>query len=339
MKTLRKLKAGKYRSRGFYEFYINERGKIRRIRSVDIDERVVQRTLCDYCLVPLLTRSFTKDNSASQKGKGYHFAMKRLKKHLTSYFHRNGNDGYILLYDFKNFFDSISHDKVKKIIRKHISDTRLIDLCDHFIDCFNDGYDESNINNKFGHSLGLGSQISQVLALAMADIIQHYIKEVMHIKESAAYMDDGYVIAKDKDTLRQCIEALKILAGKLELNLNWNKVHVVKLSHGFTYCKKRIWLKGSGKIVMKICKQSVRVERVKLKKHAKWVAEGRMTIPEAYQGYQSWRAYAKHCDAYRTIGKMNWLFSDLFLNGVNINFIYHFIGGHKYGQETCIDDC
>ena len=48
-KTQEELLTGKYRSRGFYEFDLVERGKPRHIRSVHISERVVQRCLCDYC--------------------------------------------------------------------------------------------------------------------------------------------------------------------------------------------------------------------------------------------------------------------------------------------------
>lgn len=55
-KTHEELIAGRYRSKGFYEFDIVERGKPRHIRSVHISERVVQRCLCDYCLVPMLSR-------------------------------------------------------------------------------------------------------------------------------------------------------------------------------------------------------------------------------------------------------------------------------------------
>ena len=69
-RTHRELLAGTFKSRGFFEFDIVERGKPRHIRSVHITERVVQRCLCDFSLVPMLSRSFIYDNGASLKGKG-----------------------------------------------------------------------------------------------------------------------------------------------------------------------------------------------------------------------------------------------------------------------------
>ena len=94
--TYSKLKNLTYRSKGFFEFDIIERGKPRHIRSVHISERVVQRTLCDECLVPMLERSIIYDNSASVKGKGIDFAINRLEKQLHRHYRKYGNDGYVL---------------------------------------------------------------------------------------------------------------------------------------------------------------------------------------------------------------------------------------------------
>ena len=56
-KLYKELHSGTFKSDGFYEFTIKERGKERHIRSVNIRERIVQRCLCDYCLVPALSKS------------------------------------------------------------------------------------------------------------------------------------------------------------------------------------------------------------------------------------------------------------------------------------------
>ncbi len=77
-----RLRNGTYESKGFIEFDINERGKKRHISSVHISERVVQKSICDYGIVPVLEKSLIYDNSASQRGKGTDFARDRLKSHL-----------------------------------------------------------------------------------------------------------------------------------------------------------------------------------------------------------------------------------------------------------------
>ena len=74
-RTHRQLMDGTYKSKGFVDFDIMERGKPRHIRSVHISERVVQRCLCDHYLVPVLSSTFIYDNGASLKGKGIHFSL------------------------------------------------------------------------------------------------------------------------------------------------------------------------------------------------------------------------------------------------------------------------
>ena len=91
-KTHNALLGGTFKSKGFYEFDIVERGKPRHIRSVHISERVVQRCLCDYSLVPMLSRSFIYDNGASLQGKGYDFAVRRVTRFLTKHYRQHGRE-------------------------------------------------------------------------------------------------------------------------------------------------------------------------------------------------------------------------------------------------------
>lgn len=113
IETKKKLLDGESVQKGFVEFQIHERGKIRHIRSVHISERVVQKSLCDNVLVPVMTRSLIYDNGASVKGKGISFAMRRLRCHLSRFYRENkSNDGYALIIDFSKYFDNILHEKL-----------------------------------------------------------------------------------------------------------------------------------------------------------------------------------------------------------------------------------
>lgn len=107
--ALRRLQSGKYKSAGFIEFDITERGKRRHIKSVHISERVVQRCLCDFGLIPMLTKSFIYDNGACLEGKGIDFALNRLNCHLQRHYRKHGTEGYALVFDFSKFFDRIQH--------------------------------------------------------------------------------------------------------------------------------------------------------------------------------------------------------------------------------------
>lgn len=91
--TLDAVRSGKFKSKGFIEFDIIEKGKERHIKSVHISERVVQRCLCDYSLVPVFSNCFIYDNGACMKGRGITFAEERLVKHLKQHYRKYGNEG------------------------------------------------------------------------------------------------------------------------------------------------------------------------------------------------------------------------------------------------------
>ncbi len=299
--TYERLQKGKWKSSGFYEFDINERGKLRHIKSVTIGERVVQRCLCDYALVPMLGRTFIYDNAASLQYKGYHFAIRRLCQHLREHYRKHGNSGYVLVFDFKKFFDNVSHKICKNILREEFTDERVIAITEHFMDMFGD------------KGLGLGSQISQTFALASANRLDHYIKEVCRIRGYGRYMDDGYLIHESKEYLQKCLEGIRQICEELEITLNDKKTQIVKISHGFSFLKARIFLTNTGKVLRKIPKQSITRERRKLKKFVPLLEAGIMKYEDVYTSFQSWRAYANNFSAWHTIKNIGKLYDELFI--------------------------
>lgn len=318
----KKLAAGEPVAQGFIEFDLRERGKMRHIKSVHIKERCIQRVLCDHALVPVLSNSLIYDNGASLENKGIHFSLDRLDKHLHWYYRHNNfsNDGYILMIDFSSYFDNIRHDHCYEIIEKSFKDQRIKDLAKELIEPFR-GKDGS------AKSLGIGSQISQILAISYPNTIDHFIKEKLGIKCYGRYMDDSYIIHKDKKFLRKCLDILREKYKELGIVVNEKKTQIVKLSRGFTFLKTRHYLTESGKIVKKPHKASVTRERRKLKSLKKKELEGLVLFKEIYTQYKSWRGHISHTNAYQTIQNMDKLFDSLFVfNKEN--------GGIEYGNTT-----
>ena len=299
-KTYIKLQNGTYKSPGFYEFDLYERGKKRHIRSTLIGERVVQRCLCDNALVPVLCPTFVYDNGASMKNKGYDFCMRRMKQHLHEHYRKHGQEGYILLFDFSKFFDNVSHKLLSKIFNNSFTDESLIKLSMHFVEMFGDV------------GLGLGSQISQVLALASANKLDHFVKEVLRIRGYGRYMDDGYLIHKSKKMLQKCLRAIEKICELLEIKLNRKKTHIVKLAHGFIWLKARFYLTKTGKVVMKICKASITRMRRKIKKLYKKFKQGCICAKDIHNSWQSWQGYARKFTSWHTLRNMKRLFNRLF---------------------------
>lgn len=296
-----KLKTGKYKCVIPFEWYTWERGILRLIKSVTIDERHVQRCLADNALLPVLGPTFIYDNGACLKFKGYDFAMRRLRCHLERHYRKHGNEGYILLFDFSKFYENIDHDLIRSIIAKHFEDPAIRKMVDQILATFGD------------KGLGLGSQISQVLALASGNALDHAIKQDMGIKGYARYNDDGYLIHHSKEYLQECLEKMQKICDELHIKLNMKKTHIVKLSHGFKFLKARIYLTPTGKIIRKIPKRSIVCERRKLKKLKAKMEQGCMDMEHIEMQYQSWRAFAVKFNSWHAIQNMDKLYHQLFV--------------------------
>lgn len=100
--------------------------------------------------------------------------------------------------------------------------------------------------------------------------------------------------------------------AELKITLNEKKTQIVKLTHGFTFLKARIYLTESGKVIKKIPKESVTRERRKLKKLLPLCEKGKITLEDVSQSRQSWRAYADNFDAHKSARGIERLFNRLF---------------------------
>lgn len=297
---LKKLNTNKYKIENTYEFTLYERGKKRNIRSVGIQERVVQHCLCDYSLLPMLKDRFIYDNGASLKGKGVQFTRQRLKNSLIE-FNRNHSEGYILVFDFQKYFDSIPHDLILRIMNKYYTDQKVIDLVMKFV----------KFAKKDGVGIDLGSQISQIFALAAVNELDHFIKDELRVKYYARYMDDGYLICESKEQLFEYKKQIDKFVESLGLTLNQKKTMIVKLSKGFVFLKNRYRI-VNGKLVITPTRASTVRMRRKLKKFVKMVENGRMSYKDVEASFQSWKSHLKGTKSFRVLNEMTKLYNRLY---------------------------
>lgn len=296
-----KLMAGEDVHTGFVRFCVHERGKLRDIAAVKYPERVAQKSANQNALVPAITDTLIYDNSANVKGRGTHFAVKRMIEHLTRHYREHGREGYILIGDFSGFFASIPHEGAKELVRRHLDDAGAIALI------------SSQIDHQDGdRGLTLGSEINQTLAVACPSRIDHFVTECCEVEAYGRYMDDFYVIHTSKEHLQLVLGCIEAMSCDLGLTLNAKKTHIVKLTHGFSFLKRKFSYGENGKVVVRPVRSTISRERRRLKKHARLVAEGRMTYEQACESYQSWRGMLKQMDAHGAILRMDALFSELF---------------------------
>lgn len=294
---------GTYRQKPFFEFDLNERGKTRHIKAMNINDRVLQRNLCDNVLNPALKKYLIYDNGASIKGKGVEFTRRRLKVHLQKYYRKHGNKGYVLLIDFSKYFDNIRHDILCKKIAEKIEDEKINSLTSYLVSTFGE------------KGVGIGSQISQTAGIFYPTELDNFYKIVKGCKFYGRYMDDTYIIHENKDFLRELLREYRTIANKLGIIINEKKTQILKLEKGFSFLKMRYFLTESGKILIVPCRKTITRERRKLKK----LAGINMPKDKIREQYKSWRGNIIRFNAYKSVRNLDALYKTI-------------IQGEKYGR-------
>lgn len=295
----RELHDGNFKSAGFYEFDIKERGHERHIKSVIIKERICQRCLCDHCLVPLLQRSLIYDNGASLKGKGYTFAVERMKTHLKRYYREYGHEGYMVKLDIKKYFDNVPHALVEQILRKKLDDERLLNLTMQLVKDFGDV------------GLGLGSQVSQILAVAALNELDHFIKDECGCKYYGRYMDDFPVIVPTEQEAIELFEKIREKTADMGFVLNEKKSRIRPIN-GTEFLKIKWYLTEDGAVIMKPSHDKVVRMRRKLKKYKRLMGAGKMTLDGVYESWQCWEARMKTMHSFKERAEIINLIYELF---------------------------
>lgn len=299
LRSHRKLILGEKVLLGFIKFILIERGKPRKISALRFPERVIQKALCNSSLYPVLHNIVIYDNFASQKGKGVSFARQRFLKHLHKFCRKHKNNGYILLIDFKNYYETLSHKILKDILYSNFTDKRIIKITEEFI-------------NAFGtEGLGLGSETSQVCGILHINYIDHYIKEQERIKFYGRYVDDSYIIHEDKEYLKELLNKLQNLYTEYGITINTKKSCIVPLKNYFTFLKTRFFVTPTGRVIKKPCKSSIVRERRKLKRQFNLYYKGILSLKEITQSYESWKSSVKSKGSRRTLYNMDKLFDNL----------------------------
>lgn len=313
MKTYIALRDGTRKFKGYNSFITVEHGKCRDIDALHITERAMQKCFFNGIVNNVYVRSFIYDNSSSLKDKGMDFAFQRLLKQLRHHYRKYNTKGGILLFDFKSYFASLPHDKIKEIAKSKIKNDVFYDIFCQYVDDYTK-LKKFDKESAIAKGVGLGSgDLSQIIALDYASPIDHYIKSIRRIKGYGRYMDDGYVISDSFKELEDIKKNLFTICSELGITLNSKKVKIIPFKdHAFTFLKIKFKLKESGKIVTKLSKRSIFAIKRKIHIFRKWLDSGVLDIESITTSYQSWRSYTLKFDTYKTIHSLDELFLKTF---------------------------
>lgn len=234
------LKYKKYNVSGYHKFTIFD-PKEREIQAISYRDRIVQHTLCDNYLSPLLERHLIYDNAACRKNKGTSFAIARLRKFILAHYKKYSNSGYFVKIDVKKYFENINHSVVKETINKLVKDKDVLHLIYTILDSYNYEQDKG---------LPMGNQTSQCFALLYLDCLDRYFKEVFRAKFYIRYMDDMVLIVPTKTQAISCLSRAQEFFQTKKITIN-PKSQIIPFYKGVEFLGWGFFMKGD-KLVQKI---------------------------------------------------------------------------------------
>lgn len=339
VKLSNELESRTYKTSKGSEFILKERAKTRYVHGNVIRDRIVRHVLCDNIIHPSIEPYLIYSNGASQKGKGTDFERKLFENDLHNFYLEYGdNDGYVGFIDFSKFFDNIHHDKALKMLESKINkdvqwlleavfDNFAIDVSymndNEYSECMYKKFDSIKYhkdipdNLKTGDkymrkSVDIGDQVSQEVGIFYPTRIDIYATVVRGCKRYGRYMDDIYIILRDKDELISVMNGIFEEADKLGIFINIKKTKIYKLSDNFKYLQYKYRLNENGKVIKRINPKTVHRERRKLKGYKRLLIKGIINYNDIENCYKSWLGtYAKRLSK-KQLDNMQNLYYNLF---------------------------
>lgn len=282
-----------WKAKPYVHFMLRERGKIRPIDAPHIHDRQVHKAFVRNALYPLYIPSMIYDNGASQKGKGLHFAYRRLTEALRDYYRENGLDGYIVLADLTGFFPKAPRDEIKARHQRLILDPDLREFADLIVD-----------SSPGEVGMPLGVEPSQLEMVSLTSSIDNYLRCQRGLNTASHYMDDYHAIVKT------CEEGLALLSDMTArfaehgLTVSQRKSLVAPISR-FKFCKATFQITDTGRIVTHGSRDGMKRARRKIKLMDEQEREGKITSKEEAEWFVTTTAYYRNYDDHNRVLRLN----------------------------------
>lgn len=197
---------------------INYKGKRRLVSILNIKDKFISKLLLEV-LEKYIAPNFSENSFAYQKGKGTTQAILKIKKLVEE-----GNE-IVGKIDIKDYFDTINHEKLLKMMQDVKIERRVIELINKFIKCKVD-YQYSTYTKTQG--IIQGSTLSAILSNIYLDSFDKELDK-LNIKY-IRYCDDINIFGKDKKEVYSTIKFIeKRLKEQYLLNINHNKTEITNV--------------------------------------------------------------------------------------------------------------
>ena len=263
------------------ETFILRDPKTRKISKADFRDRIVHHALVQI-IGPIFDKTFIHDSCANRKGKGNLFALKQFELFQRKVTNNLQTEAFCLKADIKHYFQEVDREILLKLIKRKISDEKVINLIKLILGNFNDD-----------KRMPLGNLTSQFFANVYLNELDRFVKHKLKSNYYIRYVDDFVILHKSEFQLEIWKEEINLfLKERLNLELHPNKSRIINLSKGVDFVGFRNFYYYN-----RLRRRNIKNMRRKID----LFKDGKIHYKKFFETFQGWNAYAKWAKSHKLL--------------------------------------